>query len=164
MATQIGGVAICFPHETRNTKPVLYPFSPILRCEQRQKFLSCQSPQITDQISENMIVMHVIAGTLYPPIDLNIEIFKKSLSLFLQLSPCPNSKDSSKVLEWRQKFENNEIKRDGFIKKHVGKWQFSASPSQHLQEYLINGRHLGRELPTSVMGKYIGASQISSFF
>lgn len=152
----------------------LFPFSAIVRVGQRERLLSMQRNL---KHSSAMICLHLLAGSIHAPTDTVRDVFMPQMQVVLSVMPRPQNPAAAE--EWDRLFMAGKIERDGFVRPEhfteifssavraaspdVGEsvgGLFSASPIKALQVFYSNSRHLGAELPTSPVGKLIGAGQL----
>lgn len=147
-----------------NRFPSLYAFAAITRHHQRRDFLtisSCEPP----------VMVHVFAGSVHAD-----ENLLKKIRNLLSLFPRPNTPIGMK--RWDLLFEKGLINRDSFVppehRNVVDRYSstddfdgttrilFHDSPAKDLRKFYGDCRHLGSELPTSSVGRLLGASQLVS--
>ena len=160
--------------------PSLYAFTPITRLQQPTKLLTVSSCDDTPAI------VHVYGGSVNADGELLIQI-RDFLSVFPRpsqtttlplsaLSPSPLTPTIATATSiWDAYFDAGHINRDGFVppesREVVMRYfsredyngvdsPFEESPVKHLLHFYNNSRHLESELPTSSVGKLLGASQL----
>ncbi|VEU35420.1 unnamed protein product [Pseudo-nitzschia multistriata] len=149
----------------QNQFPSLYAFTPITRHNQPREIhdvssVSCEPP----------VAVHVFGGSVHACGKL-LEKIRNFLSVF----PRPKTDNGRET--WDSLFEGGFIDRDGFVlpghRGHVDGNSsikdfdgstasfFYQSPVKVLRTFYGDCRHLGSELPTSSVGRLLGASQLT---
>jgi hypothetical protein len=162
--------------------PSLYAFAPITRLQQSTKLLTVSS------CDDTPVIVHVYGGSVNADGKLFMKI-RDFLSVFPRpshtttlslgaLSPSPSrtaTATATATSKWDEYFDAGHINRDGFVppesREVVMEYSsrkdyngidspFEESPVKHLLRFYGSSRHLESELPTSTVGKLLGASQL----
>jgi len=146
------------------TQIKLYPFAALVRLGQPRLFLRASI--------DPPAAAHVLAGSVHADPVL-AKAMRNFLGLVLRTDPVPWDALLSKGLVERDGFVPRNIRETGMVTVEFKKLlticdreqilavcPFSISPVKFLTTYYTNARHLGEELSVSVIGRFLGVSEI----